>query len=151
MGFPKLSFFLFFFFHDRIVYKVTRDSSSVSREIFLSLVEALHSSGCQACRGGHFPVVEQDDGTGLVLCLALLGCQSSCCNYATGTLTWARQSTLGILQYTSGLEVLAYSFDTDFNYNNFIPAKWIFIAIVIFLRIVFCVRNDQKISKSGGL
>ena len=47
--------------------------------IFLSVVEALLSSGCfSACRGAHFPVCEEDHGTGLALRLALLGCQGSC-------------------------------------------------------------------------
>ena len=47
---------------DGNVFKVTRNSSSVRREIFLLVVEALHSSGCQACRGAHFPVVDRITG-----------------------------------------------------------------------------------------
>ena len=40
---------------------------------------SLHCSGCfSACRGAHFPVCEEDHGTGLALRLALLGCQGSC-------------------------------------------------------------------------
>ena len=41
---------------------------------------------------------------------------------------WAHQSALGILQYMSGFEVLACSFDTDFNYYNFISAKCFFYS-----------------------
>ena len=47
---------------DGNVFKVTRNSSSVRREIFLLVVEALHCSGCQACRGVHFPVVDRITG-----------------------------------------------------------------------------------------
>ena len=60
---------------DGNVFKVTRNSSSVRREIFLLVVKALHCSGCQACRGAHFPIV---DSIGLALHLALLDCQGSC-------------------------------------------------------------------------
>ena len=47
---------------DGNVFKVTRNSSSVRREIFLLVVEALHCSGCQACRGADFPVVDRITG-----------------------------------------------------------------------------------------
>ena len=61
------------------VNRLTRDSSSLWREVFLSVVEALHCSDCfPACRGAHFAVCEEDHGTGLVLRLVLLGCQGSC-------------------------------------------------------------------------
>ena len=41
--------------------RVTRNSSSVRRELFLLVVEALHCSGSHsACRGAHLPVVQED-------------------------------------------------------------------------------------------
>ena len=60
--------------NDAIVKRVTIFSSSLRREVFLSVVEALHCSGwLLASRGAHFPVSEEDHGTGLALRLALSG------------------------------------------------------------------------------
>ena len=57
----------------------TCGSSSLWREVFISVVKALHCSGCfSAFRGVHFPICEKDHGTGLALHLFLLGCQGSC-------------------------------------------------------------------------
>ena len=44
----------------------------------VSVFKVLHCSGCQASRGAHFPIVEEDNGTGVALHLALLGCKGSC-------------------------------------------------------------------------
>ena len=79
--------------------------------IILSVVEALHCSGCfSACRGAHFPVCEEDYGTGLALRLDLLGCQGSCGIVPNGL-------TNSYSGY-SGHEVSAYSIDTDLNYDK---------------------------------
>ena len=51
---------------------------------------------------------------------------------------------------TSGLEVLACSFDTDLNYYNFIPAKSFFIANIIFLRVVFLRSQRSKNKQIKG-
>ena len=65
--------------NNAIINRLTRDSSFLWSGVFLSVVEVLHCSGCfSACRGAHFPVCEEDHGTGLALPLALLGCQGSC-------------------------------------------------------------------------
>ena len=65
--------------NNAMVNRLTCDSLSLWREVFLSVVEALHCSGCfSACRSAHFPVCEEDHGTGLALRLALLGCQGFC-------------------------------------------------------------------------
>ena len=65
--------------NNAIVNRVTYDTSSLWREVFLSVFEALLCSCCfSACRGVHFPVCEEDNGIGLTLRLALLGCQGSC-------------------------------------------------------------------------
>ena len=83
---------------------------SVKGEMLLSLVEAFHCSCCQACTLPRSWVESRD---------------------------WCRIAP-GILQYiTSGLELLACSFDTDFNSYNSILAKCFFTGIVvlrIFLR-----------------
>ena len=73
-----------------------------------------------ACSGAHFPVVEENHETGLALRLALLRVSG----FLWHSSKWARQSVLGILQYTSGLEVLACSIDTNFNYYKYIPPSY---------------------------
>ena len=57
--------------------RISRSNSSVRREKFLSVIEALHWSDCQACRGAHFSIVEEDHETGSALCLAFSGWQGS--------------------------------------------------------------------------
>ena len=63
---------------------------------------------------------------------------------------WAHQSLLKIFQYTSGLEVLACSFDINFNHYSFIPTKCFFIAIIIFSHIVFLHSQRSKNKQSRG-
>ena len=54
-------------YRSKIPTKITCNSSSVRREKFLSVVEALHCSGfILACRGAHFPVVELEDADEVV-------------------------------------------------------------------------------------
>ena len=73
------------------------------------MVEVLHCSGFQVCRCLHLPVVKKDHGTGLVLLLTFLGCQGSCGIVPNGPAGLHLRS----FQYTSGLELLAHSLDTD--------------------------------------
>ena len=131
---------------DGNVFKVTRNSSSVRREIFLLVVEALHSSGCQACRGAHFPVVDRITGLVQHCAWPFQGVRVPVAQLQMDPPVCTRDPS-----NTSKVEVLVCSLDTDLNYYSFIPAKSFFIAIIIFLRVVFCVRNDGKISKSRGL
>ena len=57
--------------NNAIVNRLSCDSLSLWRKVFLLVVEALHYSGCfSACRDAHFPVCEEDHRTGLALCLA---------------------------------------------------------------------------------
>ena len=84
-----------------------------------------------ACRGTHFSTVEEDEGTGLALpgpwVSGFLWQNSKC----------ARQFTCGILQYTSGLEVLACGIDTNVNYYK-IYSKNTFSSIKIEIKISIC-------------
>ena len=50
----------------------------------------------------------------------------------------------------AGPEMLACSFDTDLNYYNFVLAKSFFIAIVIFLRVVFLRSQRSKNKQIKG-
>ena len=111
--------------------KVSRSNSSVRREKFLSVVEALHCSGfLWACRGVHFPVVELEDADRMTHCGMVP-------NGVTDSI---------VLQFTSlcGLEVLACSIDTDFNYyqNNSALKFWFFYENVYFFSSFVPVRLD---------
>ena len=130
---------------DGNVFKVTRNSSSVRREIFLLVVKALHCSGCQACRGAHFPVVDRI--TGLV--------QHCTCSFQGVRVPVAQlQMDPPVCtpdsSNTPGLEVLACSFDNNLNYYNFIPAKSFFIANIIFLLVVFLCSQQSKNKQIKG-
>ena len=126
---------------DRNVYKVTCNSSSLRREIYFSQWSKFSTLLPVKRRRCSLPC----SWVGSRDWFSIAPGPFRVSGFLWHSSKWARQSALGILQYTSGLEVLACSFDT-----NFILAKCIFITIVIFLRIVFD-RNDGKLNESRGL
>ena len=122
---------------------VTRNSLSLRRELFLLVVEALHCSGSHsACRAAHFLLAEEDHRTGLTLGLSLLNLSRFLCYCSK----WTHQSVLEILQHMRGLEVLACSMGTDLNYCS-IYSSSIFKPVVMFLFIILCILEKQKVSK----
>ena len=109
------------------------------------VVKAPHCFGSHSpCRSVHFPVVEEDHRTGLVLCLALL----RALRFLWHCSKLACQSVLEILQYTPGLEVLACSMDTDVNYCQSYSNN-IFKPAVMLLFIILCIQEERKVSKPG--
>ena len=108
-----------------IISRLTGANLSLWREVFISVVEALHCSGYfSTCRGVHFRICEEDHGATSAMHLALTGCQDPC--------------SCGILQYISGLQVSTQSINTDLN-------LWLNLNL-------FCmwsgVRNGHKIANS---
>ena len=88
---------------------MNHSSSERRNNFFSSVVEALPCSGCfPTCMGAHFPAVEQDNAIRFSILCRMSG-------LLWHGSKWSRRFGRS-LQYTPGLEVLACSFDTDFNY-----------------------------------
>ena len=88
---------------------MNHSSSERRNNFFSSVVEALPCSGCfPTCMGAHFPAVEQDNAIRFSILCRMSGLLW---HGSKWTCRFGR-----FLQYAPGIEVLACSFDTDFNY-----------------------------------
>ena len=99
---------------DRNVYKVTCNSSSLRTEIYFSRWSKLSTVlavKLAEVRTSPYLIGSRD-------WFSIAPGPFRVSGFLWHSSKWARRSALGILQYTSGLEVLACSFDTDFNCYN---------------------------------